>query len=189
MKNESMKAVVVLTLFSIIVMVVLAGVNVLTKDQIIANEKQAILDSLAEINKTKELNGSAPVENYVNLEEQRNALSNDLKKSIVAIFYDQVNDGYAFIFQASSSFSSSGPMKYTVYVDSEGKIVAFTEIDYMDSKDFGDNFPSNFHGKNEAETDAFNVAELKTGATYSAKAFKKGLSAVFDAYAIITENN
>ena len=188
MKNVGIKAVVVLTIISLIVMVLLAGINSITKDRIAENERLAILDSLAKINESAELNGSAPVEHYDNLEDERLKLSEELQKSIVAVFHDRVNDGYAFIFQATSSFSSS-PMKYTVYIDEDGKIVAFTKIDYMESKNFGDKFPSNFHGKNEAETEALNVADLKTGATYSAKAFKKGLSAVFDAYAIITENN
>ena len=188
MKSISTKAVVVLTVISLIVMVLLAGINTLTKDKIAENDRLAILDSLAKINESAELAGKAPVENYDNLEDALKALPEELQKSIVAVFHDRVNDGYAFIFQATSSFSSA-PMKYTVYIDSEGRIVAFTQIDYMESKNFGASFPSNFHGKNEAETEAFNVADLKTGATYSAKAFKKGLSAVFDAYAIISENN
>lgn len=188
MKNISIKAVVVLTVISLIVMVLLAGINVLTKDQIAENDRLAILDSLSKINESAELAGKAPVENYDNLEDALNTLPEELQKSIVAAFHDRVNDGYAFIFTATSAFSSS-PMRYTVYIDTDGKITTFTQIEYMESRYFGDKFPSNFHGKNEAEAEAINVGDLRTGATYSAKAFKKGLSAVFDAYAIISENN
>ena len=46
MKNDAIKAVVVLTLISLIVMSLLAGINTLTKDIIAGNEYKKMMESL-----------------------------------------------------------------------------------------------------------------------------------------------
>lgn len=188
MKNEGIKAIIVLAAIALVVMVALAGINMITKDRIAENERLAILESLEKMNEeNKDLN--APLENYdeVSTSVLEALIPANTLESIEKVFKDRVNGGYAFIFIAKSSFSSS-PMKYSVYIDSEGKIAAIQEINYMESKDFGEGFTSNFLGKNESEAESFDVASLKTGATYSAKAFKTGLNAALDAFRILSEN-
>lgn len=188
MKNEGIKSIIVLAAIALVVMVALAGINMVTKDRIAENERLAILESLEKMNEeNKDLN--APLENYDEIARPvlEALVPENTLSSIEKVFKDRVNGGYAFIFTAKSSFSSS-PMKYSVYIDSEGKIAAIQKINYMESKNFGDSFPNNFLGKNESESDSFDVASLKTGATYSAKAFKTGINAALDTFRILSEN-
>lgn len=58
----------------------------------------------------------------------------------------------------------------------------------MESQNFGDGFPSNFDGKDASEVSGFDVGALKTGATFSAKAFKAGLENALRAFELLSRS-
>lgn len=183
MKNDNLKAIIVLLTACLVVAVLLAGVNSITKDKIAEANEQKIKESLGGL-----IEGVS-VEDYVQLTDgELSALPEDVADSLEAVFRDRNGRGFAFIFTAKSSFSSNGPMKYSVGIDPEGKICGFCEIEYMESQNFGDDFPSNFNGKDAGGVSDFDVGALKTGATFSAKAFKQGLEDVFRAFEILSKS-
>lgn len=168
MKNDAIKSVVVLTLFSIIVMVLLAGINTVTAPKIAENEYKKMMDSLEGL--IPEVSG----EDY----EQITDLSG-YPESVQNVFVDKNGRGIAIIFAVTSQYSS-GDMKYSVGFDNQGKIVAIKQISYMESKSFG-NYYESFVGLEE--TDAADV-EIFGGVTYSSNAFKSGLNDAFEAFKI-----
>lgn len=183
MKNDNLKAIIVLLVACLVVAVLLAGVNTITKDKIAEANEQKIKESLSGL-----IEG-VTVDSYVQLtDEELSVLPEDVAGSIEAAFRDKDGRGWAFIFTAKSSFSSNGPMKYSVGIDPEGRICGFCEIEYMESQDFGDGFPSNFDGKDASEVSEFDVGALKTGATFSAKAFKQGLENALRAFELLSRS-
>lgn len=183
MKNDNLKAIIVLLTACLVVAVLLAGVNSITKDKIAEANAQNIKNSL------DGLIEGVGINDYVQLtDDELAALPEDVASSIEAVFRDKNGRGFAFIFTAKSSFSSNGPMKFSVGIDPEGKICGFCEIEYMESQDFGDSFPDNFNGKDAGGVADLDVGALKTGATFSAKAFKSGLQNALAAFEILNKS-
>lgn len=168
MKNDAIKSVVVLTLFSIIVMVLLAGINTVTAPKIAENEYKKMMDSLEGL-----IPGVAG-EDY----EQITDLS-AYPESVQNVFVDKNGNGIAVIFAVTSQYSS-GDMKYSVGFDTTGKIISIKQISYMESKSFG-NYYESFVGLEQSS--AANV-EVFGGVTYSSNAFKSGLNDSFVAFGL-----
>lgn len=168
MKNDSIKAVLVLFACCLVVAVLLAGINAVTAPIIEENNAQKVLASL---------DGLIPGADY----EQREDLS-DLPSSISAVFVDKNGGGVAIIFSATSQYSSS-PMQYSVGIGSDGKIIAIKQITYMESKSFGD-YPQSFVGNDKNSSAS---VEVFGGVTYSSNAFKSGLNDAFAAFEIINQ--
>ena len=168
MKNEAIKAVIVLTLISLIVMSLLAGINTVTKDIIAENEYKKMMASLEGL--IPEVAG----EDY----EQITDLS-AYPTSIKNVFVDKNGRGIAIIFAVKSQYSS-GDMKYSVGFDMNGKIIAVKQISYMESKSFG-NYYETFAGLEQASAAA---VEVFGGVTYSSNAFKSGLNDAFVAFGL-----
>ena len=168
MKNDAIKSVVVLTLFSIIIMVLLAGINTITDPRIEANEYEKMMNSLEGL--IPEVSG----EDY----EQITDLSG-YPESVQNVFVDKNGRGIAVIFAVKSQYSN-GDMKYSVGFDMDGKIVSVKQISYMESKSFGDYYES-FVG---LEQDSAAGVEVFGGVTYSSKAFKSGLNDAFVAFGL-----
>ena len=168
MKNDAIKAVVVLTLFSIIVMVALAGINTVTAPEIAKNEYEKMM---------KSLDGLIPEvsrEDYVQVEEL-----GGYPKSVQNVFVDKDGRGTAVIFAVKTQYSK-GDMKYAVGFDSEGKIISVKQISYMESKSFKDYYKG-FAGLDAAGSAA---VEVFGGVTYSSNAFKSGLADAFVAFGL-----
>ena len=168
MKNDNVKSLIVLTSCALVIMVLLAGINILTADRIEENNYKKMMKSL------EGLIPEIETEDY----EQIADLSS-YPKSISAVFVDKEGRGIAVIFTAKSQYSSS-PMKYAVGFDSDGKIISINQITYMESKSFG-NYYKSFAGLEEAEAEG---VEVFGGVTYSSNAFKSGLKNAFEAFEI-----
>lgn len=166
MKNDAIKSVVVLTLFSIIVMAVLAGVNVITAPQIAINEYEKMMKSLEGL-----IPGLAG-EDY----EQITDLT-AYPESVTNVFVDKEGRGTAVIFAVKTQYSK-GDMKYSVGFDNDGKIVSVKQISYMESKSYG-NYYKGFNGLDQSSSAD---VEVFSGVTYSSKAFKSGLNDAFEAF-------
>jgi Na+-translocating ferredoxin:NAD+ oxidoreductase RnfG subunit len=169
MKNDAIKAIVVLTLISLIIMSLLSGINLLTKDRIAQNEYEKMM---------KSLDGLIPEvvrEDY----EQITDLAG-YPKSIQNVFVDKNGRGVAIIFAVKSQYSS-GDMKYSVGFDNEGKIISVKQLSYMESKSFG-KYYEGFVGL--LQDDAAGV-EVFGGVTYSSNAFKSGLNDAFIALGLV----
>ena len=168
MKNDAIKSVVVLTLFALIVMALLAGINTVTAPKIAENEYKKMMDSLEGL--IPEVSG----EDY----EQISDLSG-YPESVQNVFVDKNGRGIAVIFAVKSQYSS-GDMKYSVGFDATGKIVAIKQISYMESKSFGTYYES-FVGLVQ---DSAAEVEVFGGVTYSSNAFKSGLNDAFAAFGL-----
>ena len=168
MKNDAIKSVVVLTLFAIVVMVLLAGINVVTAPKIEKNEYEKMMKSLEGL--IPEVSG----EDY----DQITDLS-AYPESIKNVFVDKNGRGIAIIFAVKSQYSS-GDMKYSVGFDINGKIIAVKQISYMESKSYG-NYYEKFVGLEQSS--AADV-EVFGGVTYSSNAFKSGLNDAFVAFGL-----
>ena len=166
MKNDAIKSVAVLTLFALIVMVLLAGINVVTAPRIEKNEYEKMMRSLEGL--IPEVNG----EDY----EQLTDLSS-YPASVKNVFVDKNGRGTAIIFAVKSQYSS-GDMKYSVGFDNEGKIIAIKQISYMESKSFG----KYYEGFAELDQSSAAGVEVFAGVTYSSRAFKSGLNDAFEAF-------
>jgi len=166
MKNDSIKAVVVLTLFSIIVMVLLAGINTVTEPIIAENDYKKMMDSL---------NGLIPGVNGEDYEQITDLA--EYPESVQNVFVDKNGRGIAVIFAVTSQYSS-GDMKYSVGFDNDGKIVSVNQISYMESKSFG-NYFKDFAGFDQSGAAS---VEVFGGVTYSSNAFKSGLNDAFEAF-------
>lgn len=163
MKNDAVKAVVVLTLFSIIVMVVLAGINTVTEPRIEINEYNKMMESL---------DGLIPEvtrDDYVQVTDLTG-----YPESVQNVFVDKEGRGTAVIFVVKTQYSK-GDMKYSVGFDAEGKIISVNQISYMESKSFKDYYKG-FAGLDSAGSAA---VEVFGGVTYSSNAFKSGLADAF----------
>ena len=172
MRNDAIKSVVVLTLISLIVMALLAGINNMTAPRIEQNEYEKMMKSLEGL--IPEVAG----EDY----EQISDLS-AYPKSIKNVFVDKNGRGIAIIFAVKSQYSS-GDMKYSVGFDMNGKIISVKQISYMESKSFG-NYYESFAGLEQgtaSEVDVF------AGVTYSSNAFKSGLNDAFEAFKLANSN-
>ena len=102
MKNDNVKSLIVLTSCALVIMVLLAGINILTADRIEENNYKKMMKSL------EGLIPEIETEDY----EQIADLSS-YPKSISAVFVDKEGRGIAVIFTAKSQYSSS-TMKYAV---------------------------------------------------------------------------
>lgn len=169
MKNDAIKSVVVLTLFSIIVMVVLAGVNVITAPQIAINEYEKMMKSLEGL--IPGLTG----EDYKQITDLT-----AYPESVTNVFVDKEGRGTAVIFTVTTQYSK-GDMKYSVGFDNEGKIVSVKQISYMESKSYG-NYYKSFNGLDQSSSAD---VEVFSGVTYSSNAFKSGLNDAFEAFKLV----
>lgn len=162
MKNDNVKAIIVLFSFCLIIAVILATVNLLTAPMIEENNKKAQLTAIEGL-----------IEGAVF--EQISELD-DLPETITGVFKDKNGGGLAITFATTSQYSS-GDMQYAVGINSDGRITGIKEIAYMESKDFGQ-YPETFIGKQSTEID---TTDAFSGVTYSSAAFK---SALKDAFAV-----
>ena len=168
MKNDSVKSLVVLTACALVIMVLLAGINIATKDRIELNNYEKMM---------KSLEGLIPDVEKTDYEQVEDLSA--YPKSISAIFVDKEGRGIAVIFTAKSQYSSS-PMKYAVGFDADGKIISVNQITYMESKSFG-NYYKSYQGLVQSEASG---VEVFGGVTYSSNAFKSGLNDAFEAFKI-----
>ena len=172
MKNDAIKSVVVLTLISLIVMALLAGINNMTAPRIEKNEYEKMMKSL------EGLIPDVAGEDY----EQITDLS-AYPTSIKNVFVDKNGRGIAIIFAVKSQYSS-GDMKYSVGFDMNGKIISVKQISYMESKSFG-NYYESFAGLEQGDASEVDVF---AGVTYSSNAFKSGLNDAFEAFKLANSN-
>lgn len=168
MKNDAIKSVVVLTLFSIIVMVVLAGVNIVTAPLIEKNEYEKMMKSLDGL--IPGING----EDYIQVTDL-----SGYPESVTNVFVDKDGRGTAVIFAVKTQYSK-GNMKYSVGIDPEGKIVSVNQISYMESKSYK-TYYKDFSGLDQSGAAG---VEVYSGVTYSSNAFKSGLEDAFKAFAL-----
>lgn len=170
MKNDNVKSLIVLTSCALIIMVLLAGINIITAPEIEKNNYEKMMKSL------EGLIPGVSGDDYEQVEDL-----SAYPKSISAVFVDKNGSGVAIIFTASSQYSSS-PMQYSVGIDAEGKIIAVKQISYMESKSFGTYYKSfaGFDQEGSADVTVF------AGVTYSSNAFKSGLNDAFEAFKIVT---
>lgn len=166
MKNDNVKAVVVLFACCLAVAVLLAGINLVTAPKIEENNRIAML---------KSLEGLIEGADFEPLD------TDGLPSSVTNAFTDKNGGGYALIFTAKSQYSSS-PMQFSVGITEDGKISAIKQITYMESKSFG-TYPESFVGSDRSESAE---AEVFAGVTYSSNAFKSALDDAFRAFEIIT---
>lgn len=167
MKNDNVKAVVVLFACCLVVAVLLAGINLVTAPIIEENNRLAILASL---------------EGLIDGAEFDEITTDGLPASVTNAFVDKNGGGYAMIFTAKSQYSSS-PMQYSVGISADGKITAIKQITYMESKSYGTYYES-FVG---ADSSSVAGAEVFAGVTYSSNAFKGGLSDALEAFKILDQ--
>lgn len=126
---------------------------------------------------------------FTQIYDAENAAASELKDvpaSVVAV-YKEVNDlGYAISCTATSQYSSA-PMKITLGISAEGKITGVQIDEYNDSAnfDFRTKDPAyldTYLGKDSALADVGTVA----GSTYSSTAFK---TAIEEAMGVLISNN
>lgn len=160
MKKDNVKSIAVLSVICLVVAVVLAAVNFITKPIIEEAQEKAVQESLM-----KALPDAAGL--------TETDISNLEKPDCVeAVYKDEGGAGYAVTVSTTSSYSQS-PMAFTVGIDAEGRIVNIEITNYKETKDFGADYPKGYIGLGN---DEIGGAALFSGATYSSTAFRTALS-------------
>ncbi|MBR0135274.1 MAG: FMN-binding protein [Clostridia bacterium] len=166
--NGSVKSVIVLTVICLIVTVLLALTNSVTKPVIDRSRAEKVNSSLKVV---------LPDSGTFTEVELPEGVSPVVKKVFKA------EDGsYAVVLATRSSYSSDD-MGITVGIDPEGRIKGITLTSYKESKDFGkDTYPQNY-----LEKDSSNYTEVDSfaGVTYSSKALKEAIGHAFEAVEMI----
>ena len=166
--KENIKSVVVLTAICLVVAALLAVTNFYTAPIIEEHKANAANESLTIV--MPEAKG---FEEFV-LPEGSPATVKNLYKETSGL-------GYVAILGTTSQYSS-GEMGITVGFTADGKISGISLTSYMESKDFGADYPETYIGQDSALGGVDTVA----GVTYSSMAFK---NAIADAFTVLVEND
>lgn len=172
MKIEKKHVAPVLTLavICLVVAAALSAVNLLTKDVIDKNAKEAERKSLMEV-----LPGASDFQAV----EFSDPVSSD-RSEIKAVYRDAGGAGYAVIVATSSSYTSGDPMTFTLGIGTDGKITGVSVTAYSETRNIRGEFTGSFVGKGR---DDLSGVELVSGATYSSSAFR---DAVDHAFAVLS---
>ncbi|MGN0629030.1 MAG: FMN-binding protein [Oscillospiraceae bacterium] len=165
--KENIKSVVVLTVICLVVASLLAVTNFYTAPIIEEHKANAANESLTIV-----MPEAAGFEEIV-LPEGSPATVKNLYKETSGL-------GYVAILGTTSQYSS-GEMGITVGFTTDGKISGISLTSYMESKDFGADYPETYIGQDSALGGVDTVA----GVTYSSTAFKNAIS---DAFTVLIEN-
>ena len=174
MKIEKKHVAPVLTLavICLIVAAALAVVNLVTKDVIDKNARDAERKSVMEV-----LPGASDFETV----EFLDPWSSD-RSEIKAVYRDTGGTGYAVIVATSSSYTSGDPMTFTLGIGADGRITGVSVTAYSETRNIRGVFTDSFVGKGR---DDISGVELVSGATYSSSAFR---TAVEHAFAVLSES-
>ncbi len=165
--KENIKSVVVLTAICLVVAALLAVTNFYTAPIIEEHKANAANESLTIV-----MPDAAGFEE-IPLAEGTPATVKNLYKETSGL-------GYVAILGTTSQYSS-GEMGITVGFTSDGKISGISLTSYMESKDFGSDYPETYIGQDSALGGVDTVA----GVTYSSVAFRDAIS---DAFSVLIEN-
>ena len=172
-KNDSVKSIVVLLSICLLVAVLLASVNMLTKDIIKNADEQKQNEALRSV-----VEGA---------EEFLDVTPEDCDESIVAVYKETEGRGYAVLLSIKG-YDSSNPMSVAVGFDNEGKITkchvisCSGETSGIGTKVSDSTFLSKFDGKSD-------VADVDTisGATISSSAFIDAVDEALRAVELVKE--
>lgn len=160
--KENVKSVVVLTLICLVVAALLAVTNFYTAPIIEANKANSANESLTIV-----------MPDAAGFEELE--LPADKPATVQHIYKETSGLGYVAILSTTSQYSS-GEMGITMAVGADGKISGMALTNYMESKDFGADYPQTYIGQDSALGGVDTVA----GVTYSSTAFKDAVTDCFN---------
>ena len=165
--KENIKSVVVLTVICLVVASLLAVTNFYTAPIIEEHKANAANESLTIV--MPEATGFEEI-----------VLPEGSPATVKNLYKETSGLGYVAILGTTSQYSS-GEMGITVGFTADGKISGISLTSYMESKDFGADYPETYIGQDSALGGVDTVA----GVTYSSTAFKNAIS---DAFTVLIEN-
>lgn len=166
MKKDAVKSIVVLSVICLIVALLLSSLDIITAPIIekaeLEKEETAFLEVLPD---------ATELENV--------ELGSDVPASVKAMKKDAGGSGYAFKLVATATYSGT-PMTIIVGIDSDGKILKLSFVEYTDSPGIGtpEGFDALFKGKDNT------TADNDAGATITTNAIKAVLN---DAYGVLAK--
>jgi len=167
MKNPFVKSVVVLTSICLITSIVLAVTNKVTAPVIEAAQEDATAQAMKRV-----LPGA---KSFV---EVTPAGASETVKSVNK---DSGGKGYVVTLSTKSQYSKSD-MQIAVGISADGKIVDIEITNYAETKDFGEEYPKGFIGK---DMDTLSSVDTVAGVTFSSSVFKDAVNDALEAYVLV----
>ena len=95
----------------------------------------------------------------------------NMPETVTAVYSEKNGLGYVVCLSTTQGYTGE-PIEFALGVNADGTVAGSEITAYPDTKDFGEDFPLTFVGKDSA----LEGVELVSGATYSSSAFKNAVS-------------
>lgn len=166
-KKDNIMPVAVLGIICLVVAVLVAGINLITRDVIKAEEDRKISESLSVVMEGGEF--------------EKAELPSDAPSTVTAVYREKSGKGHVVTLTKQGY---KAPISITVGIDAEGKITGATITSQAEShgKTGIDGYVSGFVGSDAAGVEAHFSANHVTGATVTSEKIKE---AIYDAFVVL----
>ncbi|MBQ9106909.1 MAG: FMN-binding protein [Clostridia bacterium] len=168
MKNPFVNSVVVLTSICLIASVVLAVTNMVTAPVIDAAQEDATAQAMKRV--------LPEAKSFVEV------MPDGAAETVKSVNKDTGGKGYVVTLSTKSQYSKSD-MQIAVGVSADGKIVDIEITNYAETKDFGEEYPKDYIGK---DADTLSSVDNVAGVTFSSSVFKDALNDALEAYTLVS---